>query len=309
MPCCRIWLMLRTITTRSACWPRPISGLNDDVKALGAAQNAVRTTPDDEWALRLLSSALMMSGRYHQARDAADRALQADPREWRCHVQRANVDLAFARVDDLSWAAAYRAVELAPDEASTHQVLGRVALAARIPKLAEQQFRAALAIDPDNAVSQNNLAVALMRRRRLGGALRLFLGAARLDPTDPTFGNNLRLVLRTSLGYLTLIGFITSVICLIGSAGSPAQTTYDYAPVTALPSFVISTDAAGNLAVPSDLVAAFAPKVTGSHYTPATPGSRGHFALLTVLTLINVGLAPCCSGGCADRSGAAWCGC
>lgn len=139
-------------------------GLNDDVKALGAAQNAVRTTPDDEWALRLLSSALMMSGRYHQARDAADRARQADPREWRCHVQRANVDLAFARVDDLSWAAAYRAVELAPDEASTHQVLGRVALAARIPKLAEQQFRAALAIDPDNAVSQNNLAVALMRR-------------------------------------------------------------------------------------------------------------------------------------------------
>jgi Flp pilus assembly protein TadD len=270
-------------------------GLNDGSQALRAAEDAVRTEPDHEWALRLLSSALLLRRRYDEARAAADRAVAAAPTEWRTHVQQANAGLAqdtlVGAISGRTWEAAYRAVELAPQEAATHQTIGRVALAAKMPKLAEQQFREALRIDPENAVSQNNLAVALMRRRRLGSAMRLFLGAARLDPTDPTFGNNLRLVLRTSLGYLTLIGFLTSVICLIGASGSPSQTTYDYAPVTAIPSFVISTDASGNLELPSGFASAFAPKVIGSHYTPATPGSRGHFTLLTVLTLINVGLA------------------
>jgi Flp pilus assembly protein TadD len=191
-------------------------GLANRHRALDAANAALRLSPDNEWALRLISVALTGLRRFDEARYAADEAVRAAPAEWRCHQQRARVDVAAKSVTPASWQAAQRAVELAPHEASTYQVLGGVALAAKKSRAAERAFRQALAIDPQDAVSQNNLGVALLRRRRLGKATAAITGAARLDPSSTRYAGNFRVVVRARIAYLALASVLIELVCRAG---------------------------------------------------------------------------------------------
>ena len=77
-----------------------------------------------------------------------------------------------------------KALELAPDMSSTHDALGRVALARSRSREAEGHFREALRIEPEDPVALNNLGLALLRQGRRRAAVAYFASASKANPHD-----------------------------------------------------------------------------------------------------------------------------
>jgi Flp pilus assembly protein TadD len=203
--------------------------------ALDAANAALRVSPDKEWALRLASLALARLGRFGEARAAADEAVRVSPNLWLTHLQRAQVDITAKHITATSWAAAQRAVELAPDEAGAHTTYGRVALADRQVKVAEKAFREALRLDPQDAAAHNNLGVALLRQRRLGRATSLIIGAAGIDPMSATYIANVGVSIRTWFSYLGIAGLILAeVVGDAHSSSGPSRPSDGHPPVLSI---------------------------------------------------------------------------
>jgi Flp pilus assembly protein TadD len=189
-------------------------GLDDPALALDAAGRAAALNPDSEWAHRLRAMALSAMHASGPAREAAQEAVRLAPNLWQTWVQRAEVDANADDVDESSWDAARRAVELAPLEPSTHITVGRVALAAKQNRFAVQAFREALRLDPTSATAQNNLAVAALRRKRIAFAGSLLVNALRANPTSALYAANLRIVLTAWAAVLDLIGVVACLVVL-----------------------------------------------------------------------------------------------
>jgi Flp pilus assembly protein TadD len=194
-------------------------GRADPVAAEQAARAALALDPDREWVHRLLAIALGERRDFDAARAHADEAVRQLPWSWLPHRQRAEVDINERKVTAATWAAARRAIELAPDEALTHQTLGRVALLAKDNRTAIASFREALRLDPSSSTDRNNLAVAELRRRRIWSAGAHLVGALRLDPTSALTLNNLRAVLRVWALLLCVIGGI-GAFAVIGASSA-----------------------------------------------------------------------------------------
>jgi tetratricopeptide (TPR) repeat protein len=77
--------------------------------------------------------------------------------------------------------------------AQAHITLGNVLLAHEQAAEAEAEFRAALAIDPENSLAMNNLAAALGRQRKLGASVS---GLEQASRSDPAFALPRRNILR-----------------------------------------------------------------------------------------------------------------
>lgn len=155
-------------------------------EALAAAERAVSSGPDDEWAHRVLSSRLHGLGRHPEAIAAARRAVTLAPGEWRAHIAYAQALIGSPTPEHLSTARASvdRALQLAPQEATVHLVDGNVADACGDFRRSQQAWRNALALDPTNSDALHNTALDDMQRGRTDAAIRGFAGAAALDPED-----------------------------------------------------------------------------------------------------------------------------
>lgn len=189
--------------------------LSDGERALVAAQAAVAADPGEEWAVRLLSSALVTQGRYNEARWMADEAIRLAPNQWRCHAQLAGVDVAAKTITTSTRRAAQRVVELAPEEADAHLVAGNVALADTKYRAAAAAFREVLRLDPSNASAHNNLGVVALRRRRLGQATSFMVNAAGIDPMSPNYVANIGVAVRAWFSYLAIAGFLLVRIAFV----------------------------------------------------------------------------------------------
>jgi len=159
---------------------------------LGHAQDAIRhatrasgLAPHSPIPHVLRARVLVSIGHRDEAERAADAAIALAPDGALAHATKAVVLAAAERRPDDAWAAAVRAVELAPDDPDIRIDAGRVALALRRWAGAEEHAQAALALRPDDDEAMSLLGSALAEQGRSADALAHFAGAARSDPRGP----------------------------------------------------------------------------------------------------------------------------
>jgi tetratricopeptide (TPR) repeat protein len=117
---------------------------------------------------------------------------------------------------EATWAAD-RAVELAPLHAETHLTRGVLAGAVGNLPVAEQNYREALRLDPENAAARNNLATIELRGNNLEAATAGFAAALAENPRLQVARDNIDLVCRRVLRGARLaaqtvfigVGFVT----------------------------------------------------------------------------------------------------
>ncbi len=143
---------------------------NDYTGGRAAAEAAVALAPESDWPHRLISIACRLLGQTAQAHAAAREAVRLSP-----HLDEARRVLCQSEIlsGDLEAAArsALVALELDPHEAANHRMIGTVAFHCGELDAAEAAFRRALEIQPDDAsalaadprqsISRNNLDVVL----------------------------------------------------------------------------------------------------------------------------------------------------
>ncbi|MBQ1024394.1 tetratricopeptide repeat protein [Micromonospora sp. C95] len=155
-------------------------------EALAAAETAVAAAPGQVGPLVARGLALGDLERYAEAARTADEILALGPED--AHAQRsAAAILAGSRNGQPALNAAWRAVELAPEEPQGHLVLGLVAANMRMYDLAERAYREALRLDPRLAEVGDDVGVLRLEQRRWSSALERLAEAAvaNLPPTDP----------------------------------------------------------------------------------------------------------------------------
>ncbi|GIJ21797.1 hypothetical protein Vlu01_24210 [Micromonospora lutea] len=155
-------------------------------EALAAAEAAVATAPGQVPALVARGLALGDLERYAEAARTADEILALGPAD--AYAQRsAAAILAGSRNGQPALNAAWRGVELAPEEPQGHLVLGLVAANMQMFDLAERAYREALRLDPRLAEAGDDVGVLRLEQRRWSSALERLAEAAvaSLPPTDP----------------------------------------------------------------------------------------------------------------------------
>jgi len=150
--------------------------------ALRSSDRARELEPEEEWAHRLASLALEKLGRHADAVAAAREATRLDPENWRAHVRLALALHSGGRAHRQAWQVAAHAARLAPTEPEVHNTVGALAFAVDDYRQAEDAFRHALELDPDNATAIHNLALVDRARGRLGQAAARFGDAVASDP-------------------------------------------------------------------------------------------------------------------------------
>ncbi len=101
-------------------------------------------------------------GRTEDALDAADLLLARDPGSWYNQLHFAAI-VRRVRNGQAALDAAWRAVELAPEQPETHLVLGAVAAGLGLTELAERAYGKARQLDPDAATSGGDYGMAVIR--------------------------------------------------------------------------------------------------------------------------------------------------
>ncbi|QDY11975.1 hypothetical protein FJK98_30300 [Micromonospora sp. HM134] len=164
----------------------------------GAAGTAGARVPTAALVVRAI--ALADLGEYAESARTADRILAAGPGD--AYAQRsAAAILAEARNGQPALNAAWRGVELAPEEPQAHLVLALVAGRLELFDLAERAYREALRLDPELAEARHDPGVLRLERRRWVLALEQ---VAALAPVQPARAE--KLPLWAGLRRLVLIG-------------------------------------------------------------------------------------------------------
>ena len=132
--------------------------------------------------------------RYEEAITEAERALALDPESDNAHFIRACALHALGRLEEAR-SASTQAIALDPEIPRYQRQLGDLWLRDDAP-LAEQHYRAALALDPNDVGALVNLSLALLRQHRNADAAVAARSAMRLDPADPDAQLNLRTAVR-----------------------------------------------------------------------------------------------------------------
>jgi hypothetical protein len=196
--------------------------LDDCERSLELARRAAQLNPADDWPVRLQAIAHRNLGHTYDAPRVARHSVLISPANWQTHFLVANTDLWAGAVGPYSMAAAEKARELAPDEPSTHNLVGQIALAMGKSRLAARSLEQALRLDPENSVARHELARAHLRRFRLAKSVTGFLAVGRMDPSIPQTRINLHAIaFRTVqlLHYVTLLGCFLSPLSAQASAG------------------------------------------------------------------------------------------
>jgi tetratricopeptide (TPR) repeat protein len=128
---------------------------------------------------------VLRQGNYHEAREAAERALRLEPRS--AEAENLAGTAAFA-LGDLSAAESHlhRAVELRPGLIAAHRALAATYLAEKKFKDARREFLAVLAAQPRDFVSLYSLGLTFLLDDQPVEALKRFERASQVKPHDPT---------------------------------------------------------------------------------------------------------------------------
>jgi tetratricopeptide (TPR) repeat protein len=164
---------------------------NDLGQALKHAEQAIALEPEVAEAHAVRSEILYRLARNRASLEAAREAVRLEPEspnaQW--SLARSAVAVRDWRLAEL---AAAQTLRLAPDWSMAHSIAAVVARKRRHSKEAEAHVRIALALDPNDPMTLNNVAVALSSRwRPHTRSVRLLEDAVRLDPADEVLFENL----------------------------------------------------------------------------------------------------------------------
>lgn len=159
-------------------------------EALAAAEAAVAAAPDETSPLVARALALTDQRRFGEAAQVADQLLARWPVD--AYAQRsAAAILGEARNGQQALDAAWRAVQLAPEEPEGHLVLGLVAARLELFGLAEQAYREALRLEPALAQAGEDVGIIRLERRRYSQALARLAELAAAEPLPETVPDSL----------------------------------------------------------------------------------------------------------------------
>jgi tetratricopeptide (TPR) repeat protein len=196
--------------------------LGDCQRSLELSRRAAQLNPSDDWPARLQAIAHRNAGHTFDAPRIARHSVLINPANWQTHFLVASTDLWAEAATWQSMLAAEKARELAPDEPSTHNLVGQLALALGKSRLAVRSFEQALRLDPENSIAQHELARAHLRRFRIGKSLLGFLAVGRLDPSLPQTRINLHAIATRAvqlLHYAILVACVLNPFSAQASAG------------------------------------------------------------------------------------------
>ncbi|HEX5405429.1 MAG TPA: tetratricopeptide repeat protein [Pseudonocardiaceae bacterium] len=162
--------------------------------ALIAADQAIGLEPGylPAWQRRCI--ALIELDRMADAEVAAVEYLRLAPDEWHAHYTTARVLRARPGRRQAALSHARRAVELAPDDANAHNLLGVVHRALEDRPAAELAYRTALSIDPTHALARSNLALLTLGRAGTDEVMAGLREAAASDPQQSAIHRNMALL-------------------------------------------------------------------------------------------------------------------
>jgi tetratricopeptide (TPR) repeat protein len=163
-------------------------------EALRAADAAIGITPDHLPAWQRRSIALIELDRAEEAAVSAAEYLRLGPDLWPAHYTMARVLYPVRGRRQEALRHAEYAVELAPNEADAHNLVGVVQRSLENRTAAERAYRAALAIDPTHALARSNLALLHLGHTGTAEAMAGLREAAANDPQQLSIHRNMALV-------------------------------------------------------------------------------------------------------------------
>ena len=197
------WLLLALAITVTSCAEKvdPNTGAGverfiagDLSGALEALRAAERAGSDHSATYSYLARTLLALGKYSEGHEAIEKAIALEPKRAELHEIHGSIHL--ARYTARAWtdlqekdaadaAGAYEeAIDLDPGRSFPHYNLGIVHSYLDSTRLAEQAFRAALAVDSTLAQAHKRLGRILRRRGRAGEAAAAFEKAVAFAPGD-----------------------------------------------------------------------------------------------------------------------------
>ncbi|MEU8190154.1 tetratricopeptide repeat protein [Micromonospora carbonacea] len=193
-------------------------------EARAAAEAALAVAPDTAAALVARGLALVEQGEYAEAAGTAGRLLAAADD---AYAQRsAAAILSGSRNGQPALNAAWRGVELAPEESQAHLVLALVAARLRLYDLAERAYREALRLDPELDRAGDEPGIVRLERRRYASALAELaenvpaVQAAPAAPDSPRgVVDDLRRLVLYGAGW-TLVGAVLVAVAAAGVSSS-----------------------------------------------------------------------------------------
>ncbi|TDC60761.1 tetratricopeptide repeat protein [Micromonospora sp. KC207] len=200
------------------------------VEARAAADAALAVAPDAVAPLVARGSALVDQGEYAEAARTAERLLAVGPAD--AYAQRsAAAILSGSRNGQPALNAAWRGVELAPEESQAHLVLALVAARLRLYDLAERAYQEALRLDPELERADDEPGIVRLERRRYASALAELAELVPVAPAgpvspvgpvepDPRRGvvDDLRRLVLYGAGW-TLVGAVLVAVAAAGASG------------------------------------------------------------------------------------------
>jgi tetratricopeptide (TPR) repeat protein len=189
------------------------------VEALYAADAAAAAAPGLVHPLVVRGLALADLRRFKEAASSADQILVLGPDD--AYAQRsAAAILAEARNGQPALNAAWRGVQLAPEQPQAHLVLGLVAARLGLFDLAERAYREALRLDPQLAEARHDLGVIRLEQRRYAEALEDLAEASAIQPVRLGGATSVGAALRRLVLYGAGYSIVAAVVVAFMAAGN-----------------------------------------------------------------------------------------
>ncbi|WP_018255255.1 tetratricopeptide repeat protein [Salinispora mooreana] len=188
--------------------------------ALTAADGALAVAADSVPALVARGMALADLAEHGEAARTADRILALGPMD--AYAQRSGAAiLAGSRNGQPALNAAWRGVELAPQEPAGHLVLGLVAANLQLYDLAERAYTEALRLDPQLAEARHDIGVLRLEQRRWSEALEHLAEAAAISPGRINSVRTISAGLRQLVVFGAGWSMVAAVVIACFAVGSP----------------------------------------------------------------------------------------
>lgn len=222
----RAWTMLARVHLVAG---RPEEALvaAETAVAVSTATAAIPGAAPD-WASPLVARGLALVDlrRFGEAAEAADQLLARGPADAYAQRSAAGI-LADARNGQGALNAAWRGVELAPQESQAHLVLGMIAARLDLFDLAERAYGEALRLDPELADAPNDVGQIRLERRRYAQALEQVAASVAVTPVRVasvrSVGESLLRLVLYGAGYSIVAAVL---VAYLATVSGPASRTW-----------------------------------------------------------------------------------